>query len=70
MNNNEMSNEMAALILKTRLNTYYCTDDDLKALDRAIYVLENYPKLNFEALKRDLPELFKPEFDGGYLIGD
>lgn len=62
-----MTNKEAIWIINNRLNTYYCTDNDLKALDKAIEALEEQT-LNIAALKRDLPELFKPEYDGGYLL--
>lgn len=35
-----MTNQEAIWIINNRLNTYYCTDDDLKALDLAIKALE------------------------------
>lgn len=35
-----MTNKEAIWIINNRLNTYYCTDDDLKALDKAIKALE------------------------------
>ena len=35
-----MSNKEAIEILSNRLNTYYCTDEDLQALDLAIKALE------------------------------
>ena len=40
-----------------------------KALDIAIEALK-FTELDFVALKHDLPELFKPRYDGGYLIDD
>lgn len=36
----------AAEVLNTRLNTYYCTDDDLKALDLGIYALKVLDKVS------------------------
>ena len=36
-----MTNEEAIFIINNRLNTYYCTDEDLKALDKAIEALKN-----------------------------
>ena len=35
-----MTNKEAIEILSNRLNTYYCTDEDLQALDLAIKALE------------------------------
>ena len=39
-----MTNEEAIFIINNRLNTYYCTDEDIKALDKAIEALNNEPK--------------------------
>ena len=39
-----MTNKEAIEIINNRLNTYYCTDEDLQALDLAIKALENEPK--------------------------
>ena len=39
-----MTNEDAINILKNRLNTYYCSDEDLEALDLAIKALEEKPQ--------------------------
>ena len=35
-----MTNKEAIYIINNRLNTYYCTDEDLQALDLAIKALE------------------------------
>ena len=39
-----MTNKEAIEILSNRLNTYYCTDEDLQAIDLAIKALEEKPK--------------------------
>ena len=39
-----MTNKEAIEILSNRLNTYYCTDEDLQALDLAIKALEERPQ--------------------------
>lgn len=39
-----MTNKEAIEILSNRLNTYYCTDEDLQAIDLAIKALEERPK--------------------------
>ena len=36
-----MTNEEAIFIINNRLNTYYCTDKDIEALDKAIEALKN-----------------------------
>lgn len=35
-----MTNKEAIYIINNRLNTYYCTDEDLQALDLAVKALE------------------------------
>ena len=39
-----MTNKEAIYIINNRLNTYYCTDEDLQALDLAIKALEERPQ--------------------------
>lgn len=39
-----MTNKEAIYIINNRLNTYYCTDEDLQALDLAIKALEDKPQ--------------------------
>ena len=41
-----MTNEEAINIINNRLNTYYCSDEDLQALDVAIKALERDSKVN------------------------
>lgn len=45
-----MTNQEAINIIQTRLNTYYCTDEDLKALDLAIKALEDRPTGEWERI--------------------
>lgn len=45
------------------------SDDQDEALNMAIEALEE-AQLDIKALKRDLPELFKPQAEGGYLKGE
>ena len=66
-----MTNKVAAEICK-ELWRYEKTDkynefQIREALDLAIIALEGQ-ELDIKALKRDLPEMFKPEYDGGYLL--
>ena len=42
-----MTNKEAIYIINNRLNTYYCTDEDLQALDLAIKALEERPQGEF-----------------------
>ena len=44
----------------------HMSDEEEEALNIAIDALEE-AQLDIKALKRDLPELFKPHYDGGYL---
>lgn len=39
-----MTNKEAIYIINNRLNTYYCTDEDLEALNLAIKALEERPQ--------------------------
>ena len=39
-----MTNKEAIYIINNRLNTYYCTDEDLQALDLAVKALEERPQ--------------------------
>ena len=45
-----MTNKEAIYIINNRLNTYYCTDEDLQALDLAIKALEERPQGEFVKL--------------------
>lgn len=36
-----MTNEKAIFIINNRLNTYYCTDEDIEALNKAVESLKN-----------------------------
>ena len=53
-----MTNREAIEIINNRLNTYYCTDEDLKALDLAIKALEQIDliKFNIHALNKLIEE--------------
>ena len=51
-----MTNKEAIFIINNRLNTYYCSDDDLKALDLAIEALEEKPKDKWIPVTEKLPE--------------
>ena len=51
-----MTNKEAIEILSNRLNTYYCTDEDLQALDLAIKALEERPQDEWVLITERLPD--------------
>ena len=51
-----MTNKEAIEILSNRLNTYYCTDEDLQALDLAIKALEERLQGGWIPCKERLPD--------------
>lgn len=61
-----MTNKEA--IERLKVLTDYEYDEDLEALELAIKALEE-AQLDIKLLKMDLPELFRPSYDGGYLRG-
>lgn len=62
-----MSAEEAASAYNKTGFAYQLAEYHVEALHLAVLALESQD-LNIRALKRDLPELFKPEYDGGYLL--
>ena len=67
---NKMTNEEAIkLIQGIEEDGRNITTEHLKALDLAIEALEE-AQLDIKLLKMDLPELFRPSYDGGYLRGE
>lgn len=62
-----MNNKEAIRILRLQTKRITPANGELcQALDLAIDALEE-SLLDIKALKHDLPELFKPHYDGGYL---
>lgn len=66
-----MTNKEAIIILKDMMNDIFVptSDDQDDALELAIKALEE-AQLDIKLLKMDLPELFRPSYDGGYLRGE
>ena len=66
-----MTNKEAIKILKDMMSDIFVptSDDQDDALDLAIKALEE-AQLDIKLLKMDLPELFRPSYDGGYLKGE
>ena len=60
-----MTNKEAIEILSNRLNTYYCTDEDLQALDLAIKALDLVSRLN--GFKYVTTEVFLREHEVAHL---
>ena len=56
-------------LLKSSICTKQEGEETIEALKMAIEALEE-AQLDIKALKRDLPELFKPQAEGGYLKGE
>ena len=48
-----MTNKEAIYIINNRLNTYYCTDEDLQALDLAIKALEIVDDVNHKIYRNE-----------------
>ena len=48
-----MTNKEAIYIINNRLNTYYCTDEDLQALDLAIKALEIVDDVNHKVYRNE-----------------
>lgn len=72
-----MTNKEAIRILKQHLHHWECLlestictkkegEETIEALKMAIMALEE-AQLDIKLLKMDLPELFRPSYDGGYL---
>lgn len=64
-----MTNKEAIIILKALWaykEPHYTEKEIREALDLAIKALEE-AQLDIKLLKMDLPELFRPSCDGGYL---
>lgn len=63
-----MTNKEAIDGIDVIMTDYPLTRKENEALELAIQALEE-AQLDIKLLKMDLPELFRPSYDGGYLKG-
>ena len=56
------------LMVENKVKTWATESVRLTRVDGAPEHEEQVEELDLKALKRDLPELFKPDYDGGYLV--
>ena len=60
--------QLFSLMVENKVKTWATESVRLTRVDGAPEHEEQVEELDLKALKRDLPELFKPDYDGGYLV--